>query len=150
MLPTTEFGPSWEVMQFLVEEEGVPIAATLSSGPAGPAPSCPFAATPRSIFAFTSASSPQPPLHPFTTSFDVLLPPRESCTGPFLRSPQGLMPGSRRSLASTVPLPGIWTHIYTHIHMYIYMCGLWANEWLQEEGAGSDEAASSWWDQQPR
>lgn len=64
-------------------------AVTPSPGPAArPAPSCPFAATPGSFFAFAPASPLWPPLqHPFTTSFDVLLPPQGSCTGPCLHSP---------------------------------------------------------------
>lgn len=70
--------------------EDVLIAAPLQqpSHPAplpGPAPSCLLAAAPRSTFTLTSASSLGPPLHrPFTTSFNVLLPPWGSCAGPCL------------------------------------------------------------------
>lgn len=94
--PTMEFGPSRERMQCLVGEEGVAITAPPQrpSRPAllpRPAPSCSFAAAPRSIFALTSASSLQPPLrHAFTTNFNVLLPPRGSYAGPCLHSsPRG-------------------------------------------------------------
>lgn len=71
----------WERMQFLLRGEDVSITAPLQqpSHPAplpGPAPSCLLAAAPRSTLTLTSASSLGPPLHhPFTTSFDMLLPP---------------------------------------------------------------------------
>lgn len=70
------FGPSWEMRQLVAGKEA-PLQP--SSGPAllpGPALSCPSTATPRSIFALASSSSLWLPLqHPFTTSFDMLLPP---------------------------------------------------------------------------
>lgn len=138
-LPMTEFGPSWERMQFFREEKGVSITASLQRSPrpappTGPAPSCPFATAPRSL---TSASSLQPPLrHPFTTSSDVLLPPRGSCSESLSPLPsQGLTRGQPMLLG----LNGASSeYIHKYIHTYTYRCtyigAAWADEWLQEEG----------------
>lgn len=91
----------------------------------------------------TSASSLWPPLqHTFTTSFNVLLPPQGSCTGPCVHS----LPRDQHQAVNAPWLQRCLFQVYreiqyTHVCMYIGVA--WADEWLQEEGAHSDKAASS-------
>lgn len=91
-----------------------------------------------------SASSLRPPLrHPFTTNFDVLLPPRGSRAGHSLRSPPRDSHRAANAHWLKRCLFRVYREIYTHTYICMYIGATWADERLQEEGTCLDEAASS-------